>query len=114
MATGGWKQSAELKLWSASVPFESVPLASASDRILRVDIIRHVLGTMEGQEAPAVYVGDRPWDVRAARALGMGFLGVGRGKAAETLRGAGADVVIDDLGDTALIVRSLSAAIDGA
>jgi phosphoglycolate phosphatase-like HAD superfamily hydrolase len=114
IATGGWRPSAELKLWSASVPFESVPLASASDRVLRTDIIRHALGSMEEQGDTAVYVGDRPWDVRAAHALGIGFVGVGKGTAAEKLREAGATVVIDDLQDTALIERSLSAARDAA
>lgn len=114
MATGGWRQSAELKLWIASVPFESVPLASASDRILRTDIIRHALGSMGEQEATAVYIGDRPWDVRAAQALGMGFVGVGRGTAADKLREAGADVMIEDLRDTTLLERSLQAARDAA
>jgi len=110
MATGGWRESAEFKLWSASVPFEDVPLASASDRILRADIIRHLLGSMGKGEVPAVYVGDRPWDVRAARALGMGFVGVGRGAAAAKLRDAGAVQVIQDLRDTELLERSLSLA----
>jgi phosphoglycolate phosphatase-like HAD superfamily hydrolase len=114
MATGGWRPSAELKLWTASVPFEGVPLASASDRILRTDIIRHALGSMEEQGATAVYVGDRPWDVRAAQALGMGFLGVGRGTAADELQKAGAGVMIEDLRDTGLLERSLQAAIDAA
>jgi len=114
MATGGWRQSAELKLWRASVPFESVPLASASDRILRSDIIRHVLGSVSEPAAPAVYVGDRPWDVRAARVLGIGFVGVGRGSAADKLREAGAEVVIEDLRDTALLERSLDAARAGS
>ena len=107
IATGGWRQAAELKLWRASVPFEAVPLASASDRIRRVDIIRHVLGSMSGDGSPAVYIGDRPWDVGAARALGMGFIGVGRGIDADKLREAGADIVIEDLRDTALLERLL-------
>jgi len=108
MATGGWRPSAELKLGKAAIPFESVPLASASEHVLRADIIRCALeGTNADQRREAVYFGDRPWDLRAARALGLSFIGIGIGEAAARLREAGASVVLPDLGDRDLLAEAL-------
>jgi phosphoglycolate phosphatase-like HAD superfamily hydrolase len=116
MATGGWRPSAQLKLRTASIPFGDVPLASASDHLRRVDIIRHALtlSADRSRHPAAVYFGDRPWDLRAARALGMAFVGVGVGLAADQLREAGASEVIADLTDTALLERLLRAAHERA
>ncbi len=107
MATGGWRPSARLKLARAGIPFESVPLASASEHALRADIIRHALGAPVGESPEAVYFGDRPWDLRAAHALGMPFIGVGGGEAATRLREAGAPVVLPDLADADALAETL-------
>jgi phosphoglycolate phosphatase-like HAD superfamily hydrolase len=40
-----------------------------------------------------VYVGDQPWDLRAARELGIAFLGIGRDSRARRLEREGATVV---------------------
>lgn len=111
MATGGWRLSAELKLARAAIPHEDVPLASASEHVRRADIIRHALATEGGArgDREAVYFGDRPWDLRAARALGMSFVGIGTGEAAARLREAGASVVLPDLGDADLLAKTLNA-----
>lgn len=65
--------------------------------------------------APAVdprdvfVVGDTALDVACARAAGARAIAVATGPSdAETLRAAGADVVLDDLSDTAAVLRWLS------
>ena len=49
--------------------------------------------------ADAIYVGDGVWDVRAAEATGLHFLGVGNGSHASDLRAAGASNVVEDFTD---------------
>lgn len=79
IATGGWKETAELKLSSAGIDFGGLPFASASDAASRVEIMR-----LAEQRAGAcsrftrkTYFGDAPWDQRASAELRYHFVGVG-------------------------------------
>ncbi|HUE77965.1 MAG TPA: HAD family hydrolase [Longimicrobiales bacterium] len=57
-----------------------------------------------------VIVGDTPFDVSCGRSLGVWAVAVATGKhSAEELEEAGADVVLEDLGDTARAVRAIEA-----
>jgi phosphoglycolate phosphatase-like HAD superfamily hydrolase len=56
-----------------------------------------------------VYVGDGVWDVRAARALGIGFLGLATGTKAVRLLEEGASCVLPDLSDPMRVVERLEA-----
>ena len=58
------------------------------------------------------YIGDSTWDMLAAVAAGMTAIGVTAGAAvdADTLRGAGAALVVPDLGALAAITRGLPSA----
>jgi phosphoglycolate phosphatase-like HAD superfamily hydrolase len=59
-------------------------------------------------ERSTVYIGDSSRDVEAARFGGSRFLGVATGRSsAGELRGAGADVVLDDLADTAAVAAAV-------
>ncbi|MCR4413741.1 MAG: hypothetical protein NUV77_15080, partial [Thermoguttaceae bacterium] len=54
----------------------------------------------------AVYVGDGLWDLKAARRLGIGFLGVAANGTAR-LREAGAEAVVADFADRGQVLRLL-------
>ncbi|HMN96060.1 MAG TPA: haloacid dehalogenase-like hydrolase [Phycisphaerales bacterium] len=126
IATGGWRRSALLKLSVAGIDVSDVPAAFADDcrsreGIIETAIRRALAATPEAAAAdhlakPApmaprvVYVGDGPWDLRAARRLGIGFVGVGSGDVARRLRAAGAAEVLDRLDP----VERLAAALEQA
>ena len=100
VATGAWKRSMALKLEAAELTLDGIPVATSDDADDRCDIIRTAIAkTRQGDRAGyrhIVYIGDRPWDVRAARDLGLSFLGVGSDGDAERLRAAGATRVVED------------------
>jgi phosphoglycolate phosphatase-like HAD superfamily hydrolase len=95
IATGGWRASALLKLRVAGLGVSGVPAAFADDHRSREGIILTAVERTGGaggvREAHAVYVGDGVWDVRAARNLGIGFVGIARGERGESLKAAGAN-----------------------
>jgi len=108
MATGAWRPSALVKLRAAGIPFDGVPLASASDHSGRADIIRHAVRAVTGNAPDSViYVGDGVWDGRAASRLGYRFVGVGQGSRADQLRSVGARAVIPDFTDAGFFLESL-------
>lgn len=82
IATGGWKQSAEMKLSAAQIPFSDISIATADEGIHRVDIISNAVQKVKflygiKQFSSCIYVGDRAWDYAAASHLGFGFIGIG-------------------------------------
>lgn len=114
IATGAWRPSAVVKLEGAGIRYLDLPLASATDHPARTEIIRHAVRGVEAEEGePVVYLGDGVWDARAAEALGFGFVGVGQGDRVDALRGAGAEVVIEDFTDAASLIGLLEALIGG-
>jgi beta-phosphoglucomutase-like phosphatase (HAD superfamily) len=104
IATGGWSVSARFKLASAGLDVGGFPWASADDALDRVDILQTAIGRagqMYGRNAfeKVVYVGDGVWDVRAAKALGIGFLGRAAENNAGRLLEEGALCVLSDFSD---------------
>ena len=102
IATGNWRDPGWFKLESAGIAAGPVPLASADDAESRDEILGTAIrraGFGAGSGERVVYLGDRPWDVRAARALGISFVGVGEGESAATLAREGARAVIADFSD---------------
>ena len=77
MATGGWRQSAELKLRSAGIDFEGLPLVAANDHHERTVIMEKALARLGSDFASVSYYGDGPWDRAACAALGWQFVAVG-------------------------------------
>lgn len=98
IATGGWRESAELKLEWAGIPRTGVPLATSSEAPRRADLIRRAATeAFGGPHASWVYIGDGAWDVRACRELGIPFVGrAANPEAAGELRAHGARAVIAD------------------
>lgn len=79
LATGGWEETARMKLRAASLDRYSLPLASGSDAFTRVEIMqiaeRRALG---GQTASRrTYFGDGIWDKQASEELGYEFIAIG-------------------------------------
>jgi phosphoglycolate phosphatase-like HAD superfamily hydrolase len=114
IATGGWEISARFKLLSAGLAVESFPLATADDSPSRAEILRTAIrraGQRYGQASfqRTVYIGDAVWDVRAAKAPGVGFLGIAVGERARSLLHEGAPFVLPDFTEIPKAMRRLEA-----
>ena len=111
LATGGWRDSARLKMASAGMCFDDHPAASANDALDRESIMR--ISKQRAAErygesfACTVYVGDGVWDARTCRSVGIPFIGIGTGSRATRLSAEGAVYVFPDLSDEDLFLRSV-------
>jgi phosphoglycolate phosphatase-like HAD superfamily hydrolase len=104
LATGGWEQSARLKLRVAGVQVEGIVLASADDSFQREQImsiaqVRALQRCRIKEFDSLVYVGDGLWDLSASRRLGIPFIAVANGDHAAKLQAHGADRVLPDFRD---------------
>jgi phosphoglycolate phosphatase-like HAD superfamily hydrolase len=113
LATGGWLESARLKLRHAALDEGKFPLASASDACSREAIMALAAERVAARWGvqgfrSIVYVGDAVWDVKAARRLGWRFVGIGTGESAERLRREGARWVIGDYGDQGVFFDAIA------
>ncbi|VEG92462.1 HAD family hydrolase [Legionella spiritensis] len=82
IATGGWEKSALLKLKTANIPCDGVPIAHSDDHMEREQIITIAIErAKKNYHRPAyakmIYVGDRIWDKNAARNINIDFIGIG-------------------------------------
>ncbi len=77
-ATGGWSESAKMKLGAAGITFSSIPLASSSDHYSRTEIMRLAERRAGKSHYDSMtYFGDGPWDQKASKTLGYNFVSVG-------------------------------------
>jgi len=112
LATGGWRDSARLKMASAGMCFDDHPAASADDALDRESIMRlskrRAAAERYGDSfACTVYVGDGVWDARACRRVGIPFIGIGMGSRATRLSAEGAGCVFPDFSDADIFLRSV-------
>ena len=118
LATGGWSDSARIKLASAGMCFDDYPAASADDALDRETIMRLSMErAAQRHGAPfvsALYVGDGVWDARACRAMGIPFIGIGTGAQAAKLAAEGAVRVFENYSDEGLFLASLKELTLGA
>ena len=77
IATGGWHESAVLKLLSAEFDIGDIPVATANDARDRIGIMKTALKKLDGPFESITYYGDAVWDQRATAALGWNFVAVG-------------------------------------
>ena len=79
LATGGWEETARLKLRAAGLDRYSLPLASGSDAFTRVEIMQIAeKRALDGRNASRrTYFGDGVWDERASEELGYDFIAIG-------------------------------------
>ena len=98
IATGGWQNSALLKLKLSGLNRFELPIASSDDAVSRTEIMQiaaqRTLGHHGDHEAVFTYIGDGIWDLQASNELGWRFIGIADGKRASQLRLAGADQIL--------------------
>lgn len=78
IATGGWRETAELKLNSAGFAFSNIPIASSNDHYARIKIMQHSIDLAKIDHNTQIsYFGDGEWDKTACAELGINFIAVG-------------------------------------
>ena len=97
IATGGWQNSALLKLKLSGLNRFELPMASSDDAVSRTEIMQiaaqRTLGHHGDKKAVFTYIGDGIWDLQASNELGWRFIGIADGKRASQLSLAGADQI---------------------
>lgn len=78
IATGGWYESAILKLKSAGISVADIPIVSSDDHFSRAEIMRHAEAEVNvNSTVSSTYFGDGAWDKKACEELGYNFVLVG-------------------------------------
>ena len=79
VATGGWKETAAIKLSAIGLDPRQVPIASSSDAVSKVEIMRIAerRALPSGGAKRRTYFGDSPYDKEASRNLGYDFIAIG-------------------------------------
>lgn len=101
VGTGNFEFAGRFKLKSAGFDLSSIPFGTADDGDTREKVLetshqkawKHH-GSRDFKKV--VYVGDWVWDVKAARALGWNFIGIGSGETTQALQNAGAQIILPD------------------
>ena len=78
IATGGWYESATIKLEAAGLDVSGIALATSSDHIARVEIMK--IAEARAADQPLLsrtYFGDAAWDKTASRQLDYNFVLLG-------------------------------------
>lgn len=100
IATGGWSETAALKLRAIGLEPNTLAMATSSDALRRTEIMRLAESrATQGAVTQRTYFGDGVWDKRAAAELGYDFVAVGDG--------VDHDVAFADLQDTDAILAQL-------
>ncbi|HUH13219.1 MAG TPA: HAD hydrolase-like protein [Longimicrobiales bacterium] len=114
LLTGNVEKGAALKLGSVGLQerFRMGAYGSDSERRHELPALAvaraRAVGGREFRGAQVVVVGDTPHDVSCGRSLGVFALSVATGPfGADELRQAGADLVLEDLGDTSRVLDAL-------
>ena len=115
IATGAWRRASELKMSAGGLRYAGVPMATSEDGPARASIVsaaRIRAERLHGVERfdRVVSIGDGLWDVLAARALALPFVGAGSGERANRLRAAGVGVILEDYVDIGATVAALETA----
>jgi FMN phosphatase YigB (HAD superfamily) len=103
IATGGWTETALLKLRHVGVNVQALALATACDGLERTKIMRVAAQRALPGASPskATYFGDGAWDKRASTELGYRFIAIGRN--------VEHDLCFDDFRDRDALLECLSA-----
>jgi len=79
IATGGWSETALLKLASAKIDVDGIPIASSNDHHVRSQIMISAASKANIAKGQSfTYFGDAEWDKLACAELGCKFILVGR------------------------------------
>lgn len=116
IASGAWRGSACVKLQAAGISPEAFPSVFAEEAISREEIIGLAINrALTRYKQPSFYrivsIGDGSWDVRAARNLGLAFVGVAEGPDQARLLEEGASHVMRDFSDFDGLLKCLAEAL---
>jgi phosphoglycolate phosphatase-like HAD superfamily hydrolase len=115
IASGAWPGSARIKLQSAGISPAGFASVFADESITREGIIQLAISRALARYQQArferiVSIGDAVWDVRAARSLGLPFVGIGDGSGRNRLFDEGASHVISNFVDFDRLLKCLDEA----
>lgn len=101
IATGNWLRVAELKLNSAQLKVDDIPMATSNDAESRADIMKIAEKKALRQRghdtfAKITYFGDGLWDAKASQHLGYEFIGISTRQSKQILLDMGAVRVYPD------------------
>ncbi len=115
VATGGWRQPAEIKLGHVGISIGPGLFSGADGKVGREAILEEVMEQarqMNGSTPTrVVYVGDAEWDVTTTRNMQLSFIGVRHRGDREVLLREGARHVIRDYLDVAAFQDLLEMAV---
>lgn len=78
IATGGWEETARIKLEAVGLDVTGIPVASSNDHFSRTEIMRIALEkAFVKPHQKVTYFGDGEWDKKACEKLGFNFVLVG-------------------------------------
>ena len=82
IASGCWRSEALFKLSASGIHVDGIPMATSDDDKNRTSIMKHAVERARQaydcrEFERIIYMGDGPWDLQEARALGYGFIGIG-------------------------------------
>jgi phosphoglycolate phosphatase-like HAD superfamily hydrolase len=102
VATGGWRETALLKLRGIGLNVDALAIATASDTVERSKIMQLAEQRAMNGIAPSkkTYFGDTVWDKRASAELGYRFIAIGGKVEHETL--------FDDFTDREAVLECLA------
>lgn len=108
-ATGGWKETAELKCNAAGLHLGNYIFKSSNDHYRRDKIIAFViqeaLKKKHGKQFDSItYFGDGQWDLKTAQILGIKFIGIDSNKNG-VLKSIGVEKVIENFIETEKILN---------
>jgi len=109
LGTGGWEETAKLKLSILGYEPLDLPLVTANHHISRIDITRQAIQESLIKEQVTSFdsitiIGDGLWDLRTAQDLGINFIGIDYHSSAKLVE-AGARNVMTDLTRTEQIME---------
>ena len=79
IATGGWRETAQMKLESAGIDISDIPLASSNDHYSRIEIMKLAMQKASvSTSCKLIYFGDAAWDKQACEELQCDFVLVGK------------------------------------
>jgi phosphoglycolate phosphatase-like HAD superfamily hydrolase len=136
LASGAWQESAQIKLEAAGIKAMHLPGtfshpksgpssekggtggSSASDAATatpatREDIIQGTLNKLSTQSPPSsrpLYIGDGPWDARAARNLSLAFIGIRVDNNHSRLEAQGARTIFQNYTNLPAILHAITTA----
>jgi phosphoglycolate phosphatase-like HAD superfamily hydrolase len=111
LATGCWRESANMKLQFAGVKVpENAPFSTASDGYSRQDIMQNAIrwaadyylgqdAQHSGDFSKIVYIGDGIWDLRTCASLAIPFVGIDAENDEKRRQKLGAHFLLQDYGN---------------